>query len=188
PEEVRRRGVFDAVTVGLLSYLAIEGLPAGLELSVKPRETEGGPPPANDPWNLWLYRIGGGGSFQSEESTRETEWRLHLSADRVTEAWKISFGASVEKNTQRFDLDEDEPLKVTRESRELESFVAKSLGPHWSVGFDAGVAASDFGNTELSARAMPTVEFSVFPYREYASRQLVIQYKAGLRHARYNEI
>ena len=35
---------------------------------------------------------------------------------------------------------------------------------------------------------MPALEFSVFPYREYASRQLVFQYKAGLRHARYNEI
>jgi hypothetical protein len=50
------------------------------------------------------------------------------------------------------------------------------------------VAASDFGNTELSARAMPAIEFSVFPYREYATRQLLIQYKAGARHARYNEL
>ncbi len=188
PEELRRQGVFDAVTVGLLSYMAIDGLPAGLELSVKPRETEGGPPPANDPWNLWVYRIGGGGSFQSEESTRETEWRLNASAARVTEAWKIFFGASVEKNTEQFDLDEDEPLKVSRDSRKLEGFAAKSFGPHWSVGLDAGVEASDFGNTKRSARAMPAIEYSVFPYREYASRQLVIQYKAGVRHARYNEI
>jgi hypothetical protein len=191
PEEVRRQAVYDTVRVGLLSYMAIEGLPAGLELSIEPKEVEGGPPPANDPWNLWVYRVGAGGSFQAEESTRETEWRLNASADRVTEAWKISFGANIEKNTQRFNLDEeeeDEPLRVTRDSSELESFVAKSLGPHWSVGFDSGVATSDFGNTKFSARAMPAVEFSVFPYREYASRQLVIQYKAGLRHARYNEI
>ncbi|MEO6222176.1 MAG: hypothetical protein ABIP90_02925 [Vicinamibacterales bacterium] len=188
PEELRRQGVFDAVTVGLLGYMAIDGLPAGLELSVKPRETEGGPPPANDPWNLWVYRVGGSGSFQAEESTRETEWRINASADRVTEAWKISFGARLQENTQRFDLDEDEPLKVTRNSRELEGFAVKSLGPHWSIGVDAGVAASDFGNTTFSARAMPAIEFSVFPYREYASRQLAIQYKAGVRHARYNEV
>jgi hypothetical protein len=188
PEEVRRQAVFDTVRVGLLGYMAIDGLPAGLELSIEPREVEGGPPPANDPWNLWVYRVGAGGSFQAEESTRETELRLNGSADRVTEHWKISFGANIEKNTERFDLDEDEPLKVTRESRELESFVAKSLGPHWSIGLDSGVEASDFGNTKLSARAMPALEFSFFPYREYATRQLVFEYKVGLRHARYNEI
>jgi hypothetical protein len=190
PEEVRRQAVYDAVRVGLLGYMAMDGLPAGLELSVEPKETEGGARPAHDPWNLWVYRLGAGADYQAEESTRETEWRVNASADRVTEGWKISFGANLEKNTQRFNLDdeEDEPFKVSRDSSELESFVAKSLGPHWSVGLDSGVAASDFGNTKLSARAMPALEFSVFPYREYASRQLVFQYKAGLRHARYNEI
>lgn len=190
PEDVRRQGVYDAVRVGLLGYMAIDGLPAGLELSIEPKEAEGGPQPASDPWNLWVYRLGAGGSYQAEESTRETEWRLNASADRVTEAWKISFGADLEKNTQRFNLDddEDEPFKVSRDSSELESFVAKSFGPHWSIGLDTGVAASDFGNTKLSARVMPAIEFSVFPYREYATRQLVLQYKAGARHARYNEI
>ena len=188
PEEIRRQGVLDVVTVGLLSYVAIDGLPAGLELSVNPRETKDEAPPASDPWNLWVYRVGADGSYQAEESARETEWQLNASADRVTDRWKISFGASLEETTERFDLDEDEPLKVTRKSRELEGFAAKSLGPHWSIGLDAGVEASDFGNTELSARAMPAIEYSVFPYREYATRQLLIQYRTGMRHARYNEI
>ena len=31
PEDVRRQGVFDAVRVGLLGYMAIDGLPPGLE-------------------------------------------------------------------------------------------------------------------------------------------------------------
>ena len=188
PEDVRRQVVFDTVRVGLLSYLAIDGLPAGLDLSIEPKEVEGGAPPASDPWNLWLYRVQGSGSFEAEETTRETQWDINLSADRVTEKWRLSFGASIETNIQRFDLDEDDPLKVTRESRQLEGFLGKSLGPHWSVGFDGGVASSDFGNTKLSARGMPAIEFSVFPYREYATRQLTVEYRAGLRHARYNEI
>lgn len=77
---------------------------------------------------------------------------------------------------------------MTRRSRELEGFAAKSLGPHWSIGVESGVSASDFGNTKLIARAWPAVEYSVFPYREYASRQLVLQYAVGAHHARYNEV
>lgn len=189
PEDIRRGGVLDAVTVGLLSYMAIDGLPPGWALSVKPKTEEAGKaPPAADPWNLWVFRVGGSGSIQSEEATRETEWQGSASADRVTEAWKIGFGAQIEQRTERFNLDEDEPLEVTRRSRELEGFAAKSLGPHWSIGVESGMSASDFGNTTLIARAWPAVEYSVFPYREYASRQLVLQYQVGAHHARYKEI
>ena len=189
PEDLRRSGVLDAVTVGLLSYMAVDGLPPGWALSVNPKvEAAGTAPQAADPWNLWVFRVGGSGSLQSEEAARETEWQGSVSADRVTEAWKIGFGAQIEQRTERFDLDEDEPLKVTRRSRELEGFAAKSLGPHWSIGAESGVSASDFGNTKVIARSGAAVEFSVFPYREYASRQLVLQYKVGAHHARYNEI
>lgn len=188
PEDLRRRRVLDTVTVGLLSYMAVDGLPPGLELTVKPKEANDEEPPATDPWNLWVFEVGGNASIQAEESTRETEWSGSVSADRVTDRWKISFGGNIEQNTERFDLDEDDPFKVTRRSRELEGFAGRSLGPHWTLGLEAGVSASDFGNTEFSGRLMPAIEFSVFPYREYATRQLVLQYGAGLHHARYNEV
>jgi len=188
-EDLRRTSVLDTVTVGFLAYMAIDGLPPGWDISVRPKS--GGPgdaPPARDPWNLWVFRLGGGGSFQAEESTRESEWRANASADRVTEAWKVSFGASIEESTERFDLDEDEPLKVSRGSREVKGFVARSLGPHWSVGLSSRVNASEFGNTRLSVTFAPAVEFSVFPYREYASRQLLVKYELGLQRAKYREV
>lgn len=189
PEDVRRGGVLDAVTVGLLGYMAQDGLPQGFGLTVRPRTaTADDAPPVRDPWNLWVFSLRGSGSFEAEETTRELEWSASASADRVTDRWKIAFGASIDESTERFDLDEDVPFEVTRGNREAEGFVARSLGPHWSFGVDAGVNASDFGNDKFSARLAPAVEYSVFPYQEYASRQLLFQYEVGPRHARYNEI
>jgi hypothetical protein len=189
PEDARRGGVLDAVVVGLLGYMAADGLPAGFELSVRPRTASGtGATPVRDPWNLWVFSVRGSGSFDAEETSREWDWSANASADRVTERWKIAFGARVEERTERFNLDEDDPLEVTRGSREVEGFVAKSLGPHWSIGVDAGVNASDFGNTRRSVSLGPAVEFSVFPYREYASRQLLFQYGVGADNVRYNEV
>jgi len=189
PEDIRRTTVLDTVTVGLLAYMAIDGLPPGWQFSMQSKSGEAAEvPPARDPWNLWVFRLGGGGSFEAEETTRESEWRANASADRVTEAWKISFGARLEESTERFDLDEDNPLKVSRGSKSLNGFVAKSLGPHWSAGFSGNVNASEFGNTRLSTRLSPTVEFSVFPYREYASRQLLFQYELGIQRASYKEV
>lgn len=189
PEDLRRTSVLDAVTVGLLGYLAIDGLPQGWAVSVKPKTvSEGEAPALNDPWNLWVFRVGGGASFEAQESTRETEWRANVAADRVTEQWKISFGANLEERTERFDLDEDDPLEVTRGSRQVQGYAAKSLGPHWSVGAFARTEASDFGNTTLSTSVAPAIEYSVFPYQDYASRQLLLQYQVGAHHARYKEI
>lgn len=188
-EDVRRGVVMDTVTVGLLGYMATDGLPEGFDVSVRPRATtKADATPARDPWNLWVFSLRGSGSFEAEETTRELQWSASASADRVTDRWKIAFGASIDQSTERFDLDEDDPFEVTRGSREAEGFVARSLGPHWSLGLDAGVNASDFGNDKFSARFAPAVEYSVFPYQEYASRQLLFQYEAGITHARYNEI
>ena len=97
-------------------------------------------------------------------------------------------GRTTSIEREEFDLDEDEPFKATRQDRTFDWFVAKSLGPHWSAGLIGNVEASTFSNKKFSTIAAPTIEYSVFPYQEYATRQLRLQYALGVAHARYNEI
>jgi hypothetical protein len=172
PEEVRRRRVLNAVTVGLLDYLSHEGLPAGVTVAVRAAETEKeGATPSRDPWNFWVFSLQGGASINAEETSRDSEWNVRASADRVTEAWKMSYGVAFEEQTERFDLDEEDPREFKRHSRGVSAFVARG-----------------FGNTKLSSGVSPAVEFSVFPYSQYASRQLRIMYEIGPLYARYNEV
>jgi hypothetical protein len=189
PEEVRRRRVLNAVTVGLLDYLSHEGLPAGVTVAVRAAETEKeGATPSRDPWNFWVFSLQGGASINAEETSRDSEWNVRASADRVTEAWKMSYGVAFEEQTERFDLDEEDPREFKRHSRGVSAFVARGFGPHWSFGLQADVDSSSFGNTKLSSGVSPAVEFSVFPYSQYASRQLRIMYEIGPLYARYNEV
>jgi hypothetical protein len=189
PEDVRRRQVLRTVTVGLLGYLARVGLPADLALTVRPAETRATQPQATrDPWNFWVFELSASGSIDAEETNRQWNWDFNGSADRVTEHWKISFGVGTEDETERFNLDEDDPLTVKRRERSFDYFIAKSLGEHWSFGIDGDVESSTFGNTQLSAGMAAAVEYSVFPYSQYAVRQLRLQYEVGGAHARYNEI
>ena len=190
-ENVRRANILQTVSVGLLHYLAREGLLTGLTLNVRPDATrQGDAQPVRDPWNLWVFQVSTGGSIEAEESNRQTQWDVNLSADRVTEEWKVSFGANVEREHETFSLeDEDEPqLAVNRNETRFEGFLAQSLGPHWSFGIDGSVESSSFDNIRFQAASGPAVEFSVFPYREYATRQFVVQYQAGVEHSKYNEI
>lgn len=188
PEDTERRAVLQAVTVGLLGLMARAGLPGGLDVAVRSREAAAAARPARDPWNLWVFEIEGSGSYEAQESSRERNWDINVSADRVSENWKVSFGANADQNVERFDLDEDDPFESRRRERSFDGFVAKSFGRHWSLGVDGRTASSTFGNTRFSARVAPAVEFSVFPYEDYATRQLVLQYEAGVERAEYNEV
>jgi hypothetical protein len=189
PENLRRAAVLRTVTVGLLNFMARDSLPPGLEVEVEAAPiAQAAAAPVRDPWNLWVFRVSSGASFEAEESSRETRWDINFSADRVTENWKISFGANSDQTRETFDLDEDDPFEVSREERRFDWFIVRSLGPHWSLGFDGDIEASTFGNTEFAMSTGPAIEYSIFPYREYATRQLVVQYEIGVAHTRYEEV
>ena len=188
-ENVRRAQVLRTTTVGLLGYLARESLPAGFDLSVRAAAAgQTAAAPARDPWNLWVFSVSTGTSFEAEEANRELEWDVNATADRVTDTWKLGLGGRLEERRETFDLDDEDPFEVSQTERGLEWFVARSLGPHWSLGLDGEVQSSTFENTRFSAEMAPAVEFSIFPYRDYATRQFVIQYSAGIEHAKYTEV
>jgi hypothetical protein len=189
PESVQRAQVLRTVTVGLLNYAARDSLPAGLDVTVRPPAAAAPVvAPDNDIWNLWVFGVSTGASLEAEETNRESRWNLTFTADRVTDRWKLGFGTRLDEQRERFDIDEGAALEVRRRERSVEWFVARGLGPHWSFGIDGAVASSTFGNTSFAARSAPAVEYSVFPYREYATRQFVVQYQMGVEHARYTEV
>ncbi len=187
-EATRRERIKRTVEVGLAAYLAREGLPANVSIEVSGEREEGARRQGDDKWNSWVFSIRGSADFNIEETQRDRSWNIEAGADRITEAWILTFGAGFNKEIEEFDLDEDEPLKAVRHERTGNWFVAKSLGPHWSVGLDGEVRTSTFGNTKFAWQTAPAIEFSVFPYSEYARRQFRFMYGAGVAHARYNEI
>ena len=187
-EDRLRQGVRDTMSIGLLRHIARDGFPEGLTLSVEPSDAQPNVQPASDPWNLWVFSLSGSGSLEAEESRRESNWQAGISIDRVAENWLVSIGTELEQQTERFNLDEDEPLSTTTRSRTFDWIVVKSLGEHWSAGTRGSLNSSTFGNTKLSFTAAPAVEFNVFPYSSYNRRQLRIEYALGARYSRYNEI
>ena len=190
PDELRRRRVLRTVTIGLLQYLARDGRAGDLGVTVRTSDTPVAVAGAavRDPWNAWLFSIRGGGSINAEETSRQWDLSFRTSADRVTDQWILSFGIEADEEHEEFDLDEDEPLKAVRRSREINWFAAKSAGPHWSVGLKGNMSSSSFGNQRFNLESGPAVEYSIFPYSEYASRRFVIEYAIGAVHNRYNEI
>jgi hypothetical protein len=191
-EDDRRRAIVDVVRIGLLDYLAREGRTGELTVQV-----DSPPAPADvggrdDPWNLWVFSIHGDGRREGEASSQEWHASFDTTADRVTDRWKLSFGLHVDEQGERYDIDDDEGdasdvLHVRRHERSFEWFLARSVNTHVSIGLDGDVERSTYDNIAHRVRLAPAIELNVFPYSQYATRQLRIQYSIGARHAAYDE-
>jgi hypothetical protein len=188
PEDVRRRQILTTLHVGLLPYLSREGVPANLSLDVEFAEAPGAAQPGTrDPWHSWVFSIRGSGSVSGEESNKERQLSAELSADRITPDWKTTFGFEIDQETEEFDLEEDQPIRVSRRERDFSWLVVKALGEHWSAGARGEVRLSTFDNLELRIAAAPAIEYNLFPYSAYQRRQLRMGYGVGLQHHRYFE-
>jgi hypothetical protein len=188
PEDVVRRQLATTLRIGLLNYITRTGVPKGLEVSVKLGSEDQRPAVTGDRWNNWVFSVRGSASFQGEESSRQQRVGASISADRITPDWKITFGSDIDHETEEFDLDEDEPVKVRRRERELDWLVVKALGEHWSVGATGDFESSTFNNMRLLVDVAPAIEYNIFPYSSYTRRQLRAQYGIGVWSARYYEV
>jgi hypothetical protein len=188
PEDVRRRHLLSALRLGLLHYVAADGVPQELRVDVEMESpAEGAPVARQDPWNSWVFSLRGSAGVNGEETNKQREFNAEASADRITPDWKLTFGLEIDQEREEFDLDEDDPVKVERRQREFDWLVVKGLGEHWSVGARGEIQSSTFDNTKLSLAAAPALEFNVFPYSSYQRRQLRAQYAIGAQRQTYHE-
>lgn len=185
PDE-RRRGLASILKLGLVRYVADTSLAS--RLSLRFEGAKGGTAtPTSDPWNFWVFRVGGNGGFDGEQSTAQRTVAMNFSANRTTANWKFNLNGFGNYRLQRFDLEEGEILRAIRRSYDGRALVAKSLTPHWSIGATGAMSASTFTNYDLRTRLSPAIEYNLFPYSESTRRILTMLYSVGFQTANYTE-
>jgi hypothetical protein len=188
-EERIRRQLASTLTVGLLTYLAPESVPAGLEVTAQvdsSAATTG--TPSTDPWRRWIFSVNGYMNLEVEQSTSENNWGVSGGADRITPEWKISIGTEYNASEDTFDLDDGEQFSAVRKDWSVNGLTVRGLGEHWSVGGTGYVRSSTFDNIESDIRIAPAVEWNFFPYSMYTRRQLRVFYSIGTSTRSYYEV
>ena len=190
-EERVRRQLANALTLGLLSYLAPDTVPPELQLSAELAEAAAPAGVADDdPWKRWIFSVDGNMFIESEESTFDRSWGVSIGADRITPEWKLTFGTDFNESHSRFNLDEEgeEEIAVTRRNWSVNWLAVKSLGEHWSAGAEGMVQSSTFENLENETVLAPAIEWNFFPYSMYTRRQLRTKYSIGTSRRQYYEV
>lgn len=184
-DDETRQGLVGIIKIGLLPYLA--GTPLLSRMSVsydEPEEAEMAA--ADDLWDSWVFEIEGGGWGEKQSSQSELLIDGSLSADRVTEEWRIRTRLMGEYEEERFES-EGSSIKSSSHQRRFWGLIVKSLSNHWSAGVESRIYSSTYDNTELALRLAPAVEYSLFDYAETERRSLTFAYRIGHRSISYRE-
>ena len=177
------------IGLALARYAARSPAAGRLRLTFEaPEEDEPAPgQAARDPWNLWVFELGGSADIERESEFRSTNLAGEISARRVTEQWKLGMFVHGERTTSRFQLEDSSFVHSKRSNYAAAVLVVRSLGEHWSLGLNAGARRSSRENYDLLLRVAPGLEYDLFPYRESSRRQLVLVYEVGIAYANYHE-
>jgi hypothetical protein len=179
----KRAEVVRVMKIGLLRYVSRTPQAKGIRVSYT---GQAAPTELKDKWNYWVFGINGSAGLSGEESSENVSYAASISADRVTEDWKLAFGAATDYSETSYDIDGEEVLKTSRYS-DFEAMVVKSLGNHFSAGLFGYASRSLYYNIDRSYEAGPALEYDVFPYSESTRRDFRFKYEIGYAFNRYNE-
>ncbi len=140
----------------------------------------------DDPWNNWVFNIGGNGWLNGESTYSNIDLVGRFSASKVTDEHKFSLSTFYNFQKSTFKLTGGDESFIT-ESYNLRLLYVKSLNPNWSVGFRTRTGSSTFGNTDLSTTLKPAIEYNVYPYSEASTRRFSFNYSLGPEYYNYTD-
>ena len=187
------------IGVGLLHFATVNGffddVAAFQEVSTVLLNGQGPDPAArvvaqeevDDPWDFWVFRLGGRTELNGEQTRRTQRLDGNFSASRVTPTWKMNFRGNVNYNRREIDLTDAPTFIDSRTDWGFSELIAYSLAEHWSVGVQGEVRRIVRFNQRLRAEITPALEYSFFPYEEATRHALTLFYKIGPAYRSYIE-
>lgn len=184
----RRAGYTRVLKLGLVRYVTSTSLADYLNLTYKPAVDAAVPAtPAADPWNLWTFRVRGGGSLNGERSNSSRNFNTSFSANRTTEEWKWNSSLNLNFRESSYTLSSGEKFVDDSHDHNASALLVKSLGDHWAAAVRGRWASTTFLNQDRAVRAAAGVEYSFFPYQLSATKELTAQLTLGVSNFDYIE-
>jgi hypothetical protein len=174
------------IKVGLLPYITKKGYLPDVTLGMKKTVTDSNKTQqasnqtTKDKWNYWVYRVNTNGNISADQNYKSNRFNVNLSANRVTDKWKINASVNANRNNSLFTYDDGlgniEKIKVNNSGWSAYHRLVKSMGEHWSVGYEARAYNSVFSNMKTGITVGPAIEYAVFPYKDNTTKFFTFQY------------
>ncbi|MFC1477790.1 hypothetical protein ACFL6L_04920 [candidate division KSB1 bacterium] len=139
-ENIIRDRLISYLNMGLIRYLSKTEMADLITINISEIRQQQEILPPEDKWDYWVFRINTRTSIEGEEQYRELSVGGGLSANRITENWKINLSYNPDYNEDEYETSDATYLNITRE-QQLNGLVVKSLTDHWSAGIVSEAAS-----------------------------------------------
>jgi len=186
-ESIERDQLVQQLKRGLLRFLFHTDLINNLNYSIESSGSDDLQNPLKDPWNYWVFNVGGNGSINGEQSFNGIDLSGRVSANRITDKHKFIFSTRYNYEENTYTLTDGEKFHSVSETYRLYLEYVKSISENWSIGAVSRSGSSTFGNTDVSATIRAALEYNVFPYSESQTRRFTFFYAVGPEYYDYVE-
>jgi len=186
-ESIEREQMVTELKKGLLKYIIKTDLIDQLNYTVEEGSLTETTEEILDPWNYWVFNIGGNGWVSGEESFNSLRLSSRVSTNRITEDHKFQLSARYNYQKNTYKLTDGEEFSNIQKSYNLYVEYVKSLNDHWSIGGVSRSGSSTFGNTDIQGSIKAAVEYNIFPYADAQTRRFSIFYSVGPEYFDYTE-
>lgn len=187
-DDRRAQGLTGVLAVGLARYALLVGQEGPFVVSSRavraavPELPPGLQGEVIDPWNYWVFSLGGDVRFEEEDTDKSRRYSGNFNANRTTEMWNLTFSGRGSYNLREVVLSDGSIYRDERTDWSTNARIYYSLAERWSTGIDAGASSSTRNNQQLGGRVGTGIEYSFFPYRDWTRRRMTAQ---ALVYARY---
>jgi hypothetical protein len=183
-DDLVRSGIVRVLKTGLLRYAM--HTPLSDFLSVK-YDIPSAPKEVFDKWDCWVFKVSLNSFANGEEQRKYAYWYGSLSANRVTNDWKINLSVNTSYTEDYYKIDDTTSITNLRRNQYFNGLIVKSIDDHWSLGMSGSASASTYGNTKSALYLAPALEYDLFPYSQSTREQLRFTYNLGFNFYRYEE-
>lgn len=191
-QDEERQGLVRTIKIGLLPFISQTETIENIIVDYQQEQQDGPSASVEEKWDYWVFELDGRSFFNGEQSRSSLFVSLGTSADRVTHESKIELEYDYNFNRQTFtELDSvgNESTNIfTTRSQSFDGLFVKSLNDHWSTGIFSEALSSSRNNIDVSVSGSPAIEFNVFPYEEYSTREISFIYLLSTGYFDYDEI
>ena len=187
--EQRRAVINEALRLGLAPFLGSEGSTDVFSISYARNESvQSDQLLSRDPWRHWIFNLYGGDFELDLESNRtvfDSRWGFY--ADHRSEEWKARIRPYFNYDLVRIQRDQGAVIRSSISRHGLDSYLIRSLGPHWSAGLFVDYVTRNDRNLRHLLEVVPGVEYSLLPYEVATRRAITFVYRIGFLYADYFE-
>jgi len=174
-----------ATLVGFRQFVAIRTIQP---LGIDPDERVVDAQEVDDPWNLWVFTVGGSGRLNGTQTRKSKRLSANFSAERTTPTWKLSFTGRGSILTRDIERNDGSILSTDERDWRFNVGVTYAVADHWSLDLSSlSSKPHPRYNQNFRGDLTPGLEFSFFPYEEATRRSVTLRYTAGFTYRNYEE-